>query len=232
MSGNKMPWLSKAKSYGESLETRYEIYHASNGTVNFAVNDGTTQSSVQTSDSNFVTGEWVMVSDVRDNENQKLKIYANDKLVAEDEDLTRDLTQTANLYFGTNIKITDYFEGDLDEINIFNYALGSTGIKELYINTAAIDDDMTHFPFEFKINSYPNPFNAITTFSYSIPNTSMVNLSLYNIIGQKIVVLINENKSAGHYTFSFDASHLSSGLYFYCLKAVNKIKIGKMILVK
>ncbi len=66
--------------------------------------------------------------------------------------------------------------------------------------------------------NYPNPFNPSTSISYSIPNDGNVTLSIYDLLGNEVALLENGNKSAGNYTYNFDASNLSSGLYFYTLR--------------
>jgi Secretion system C-terminal sorting domain len=67
--------------------------------------------------------------------------------------------------------------------------------------------------------NYPNPFNPSTTIKYELPRASMVSLSVYDILGREVSVLVNESKNAGVYEVKFDASGLSSGVYFYRLQA-------------
>jgi hypothetical protein len=81
--------------------------------------------------------------------------------------------------------------------------------------------------------NYPNPFNPSTKISFSLPETGIVNLNVYNVLGQKVASLLNsENMSAGNHSVSFNASNLSSGVYFYSLKAGNNVITKKMMLVK
>lgn len=80
--------------------------------------------------------------------------------------------------------------------------------------------------------NYPNPFNPSTVISYSIPNSSVVTLKVYDILGKEIVTLFQGNQVKGTYNILFDASHLSSGVYFYQLKTDNSTLIKKMILMK
>ncbi len=63
--------------------------------------------------------------------------------------------------------------------------------------------------------NYPNPFNPTTTIKYSIPQRSIVNITVYNILGKKIITLVNEEKQAGNYEIKFDGSNFPSGVYFY-----------------
>lgn len=92
-------------------------------------------------------------------------------------------------------------------------------------------------PLEYKLyQNYPNPFNPKTTIQYSIPNGEHVILKVYDILGNEIAILINEEKSPGKYELTWDASsianQLSSGVYFYRMQAGNFIETKKMILVK
>ena len=80
--------------------------------------------------------------------------------------------------------------------------------------------------------NYPNPFNPSTKISYSVPTASEVTLRVFDILGNEISTLVNEEKPAGKYEVKFDATSLPSGAYFYQLKAGSFIQTKKMILMK
>ena len=80
--------------------------------------------------------------------------------------------------------------------------------------------------------NYPNPFNPVTNIQYSIPQASYVTLKVYDVLGNEIATLVNEKLSAGVYNSRFDGAALSSGIYFYTLKADNFADTKKLILVK
>jgi len=80
--------------------------------------------------------------------------------------------------------------------------------------------------------NYPNPFNPTTTLKYSIPKQSHVNLKVYNLLGKEVATLVNNLQSAGVYKYSFDASNLSSGIYFVSLQAGDFLQVRKMTLLK
>jgi len=80
--------------------------------------------------------------------------------------------------------------------------------------------------------NYPNPFNPVTNISFEVPISSDINLSVYNILGNITDVLVNEQKEPGKYTISWNASHLSSGFYYYILKSGKNIITQKCILLK
>ncbi len=92
-------------------------------------------------------------------------------------------------------------------------------------------------PKNFELSqNYPNPFNPVTKIDFTIPVDSKVNIIIYDITGKEISTLMNESKTAGYYTSVFDASRLSSGVYFYRITAKNNIKdfssMKKMMLIK
>lgn len=80
--------------------------------------------------------------------------------------------------------------------------------------------------------NYPNPFNPATVINYQLPIANHVSLKLYDVIGREIAMIVNEVKEAGKYSVAFDASHLSSGLYFYRITAGTFSETKKMSLQK
>lgn len=98
----------------------------------------------------------------------------------------------------------------------------ATGIKEIS-GTAK----------SFKLNqNYPNPFNPSTQIRFSIPASGFVNLSVFDFSGRKVAELVNGAKPGGEYVVDFNASGLSSGVYFYRLTAGNFTEVKKMTLLK
>lgn len=80
--------------------------------------------------------------------------------------------------------------------------------------------------------NYPNPFNPATTIRYSVPAVGMVKISVYNMIGEKVADVVNDYVTAGSYEVSFNASQLSSGVYFYKIEAGSFVKTMKMTVLK
>ena len=80
--------------------------------------------------------------------------------------------------------------------------------------------------------NYPNPFNPSTVIKFSIPKTSMVNLTVYDVLGREVMTLVNDVMQPGEYNALFDASALSSGVYFYTINAGDFADTKKMLLVK
>jgi hypothetical protein len=98
--------------------------------------------------------------------------------------------------------------------------------------TTGINDN-SFSKFDFNLNqNYPNPFNPTTVISYSLPSSSNVKLIVYNTLGQVVKTLESGYKTAGNYSINFNASNLSSGIYFYKLEAGSFSQIKKMMLIK
>ncbi len=88
-------------------------------------------------------------------------------------------------------------------------------------------------PREYKLfQNYPNPFNPVTIIKYQIPKISHVKLTVYDILGNRVAELVNGEKSSGEYSVSFNASSLTSGVYFYRIEAGNYLSTKKLILLK
>ncbi len=84
----------------------------------------------------------------------------------------------------------------------------------------SVDDKKSNISSEYRLSSnYPNPFNPSTTINYQLPVTSEVELSIYNLLGQKIITLVSEKQAAGAYTIEWHAKDVPSGIYLYRLKA-------------
>lgn len=80
--------------------------------------------------------------------------------------------------------------------------------------------------------NYPNPFNPTTIIRYSIPKLSSVSIKLFDLIGNEVMTLLNEEKSPGNYELELDASGIASGVYVYKLQAGSIIQSKKMILLR
>ncbi len=103
------------------------------------------------------------------------------------------------------------------------------------VNQRIVDsiEDLKDSPTNFSLSqNYPNPFNPSTNISFSIPQAGKVELSVFNVLGQKVHSLINGNLNAGLHSVTFDASGLTSGVYFYRLTSGNNVATQKMLLMK
>ncbi|MFI5406928.1 MAG: T9SS type A sorting domain-containing protein, partial [Nitrososphaerales archaeon] len=115
-------------------------------------------------------------------------------------------------------------------------AAGSDGdflIVKLTQNPTGIDDQDNSQPDNFVLyQNYPNSFNPSTSIQYAISSRQFVQLKVYDVLGNEVTILVNEEKERGVYTINFDASHLASGIYLYRLQAGSFVETKKMILIK
>jgi hypothetical protein len=113
--------------------------------------------------------------------------------------------------------------------NLVEYVL----INKFSEVTAVPDEDFIGVPSEFILKqNYPNPFNPSTKISWQTPVSGHQTLKIYDVLGNEITTLVDEYKTAGIYEVDFDASGLSSGVYFYSLSSGNFIQARKMILLR
>jgi pectate lyase len=142
--------------------------------------------------------------------------------------------QVLENHFGTSTYVTS---PTCDLIVPYPYTLDPTDSIP-GITTNAIKTDIENSlpplqPKEFSLEqNYPNPFNPVTKIEYTIPTASHVTLKIVNLLGQVVATLVDEKQSAQRYSSEFDASKLSSGIYFYHIDAGKYSQTKKMILLK
>jgi len=98
-------------------------------------------------------------------------------------------------------------------------------------SVTSINDETKNYEFKLSQN-YPNPFNPTTTINFSIPKQTDVSLKVYDVLGKEVAELVNKEMSTGSYKVDFDASNISSGIYFYKITAGSFVQSRKMILIK
>ncbi len=114
-----------------------------------------------------------------------------------------------------------------------NHGGKDTLTYKLKVETTVGVEDESSIPTKYQLSqNYPNPFNPTTTISFSLAKSSDVKLIVVNSLGQAIVTLVDEFRSVGSHSVSFNASNLPSGIYFYRIIAGNFTEVKKMILVK
>jgi hypothetical protein len=104
-----------------------------------------------------------------------------------------------------------------------------------HFNTDPIEKNKTSFQQseDYKLfQNFPNPFNPSTKISYKIKRDGNVSLTVYNLVGQEISMLVNEKQSAGNYEVEFDASELTTGVYLYKLQINGFTSVKRMTVLK
>ena len=110
---------------------------------------------------------------------------------------------------------------------------GQIYASRLCQTTVGIGNNNTGIPSMYSLEqNYPNPFNPSTTIKFGIPNSGFVKVTVFDITGKEVAVLVNEQLNAGSYNYSFDASNLASGVYLYKIQANDFTAVKKMLLVK
>jgi hypothetical protein len=101
------------------------------------------------------------------------------------------------------------------------------------ITTTVGIENGKELPTEYSLSqNYPNPFNSNTKIKYKLPSDSHVHLKVYDLVGREVKDLVNKQQSAGAYEVNFNASNLSSGVYYYKLSAGDYTAMKKMIFLK
>ncbi len=158
--------------------------------------------------------------------------------------LANTVSYTANIITGSGFRVGGYstsgsLSGKMDEFRLYKRALTPAEITASWnadlsgCGLVGISNNGTEIPSVYSMEqNYPNPFNPVTNIKFSIPASGNVKLVVFDILGREVATLLNEVKTAGNYTADFDASALSSGVYFYRLESGSFTQTKKMLLVK
>jgi hypothetical protein len=144
--------------------------------------------------------------------------------------------------FGTTTEPKSYsFTDEAVTTGVYKYRLKQIDFDGSFTYSNEIEVEVDFTPTEFVLyQNYQNPFNPTTTIKFEIPNVEthrdaslqMVILKVYDLLGNEVATLVNEEKQPGVYEVEFDASSLASGLYLYKLQAGTFVQTKKMILMK
>jgi len=142
------------------------------------------------------------------------------------------------LYIAPDTLVTDTLYSVGNSVNgngnptFDQWNFGENFVIKVYDNPVIVEDNGLQ-PNDFDLyQNYPNPFNPTTTLQYAIGSTQFIKLKVYDVLGNEVATLVNENKIAGEYQVEFLAKGLTSGIYFYRLETENFVASKKMILLK
>ncbi len=234
LTGNSMFLINKgsfSRDDGAGKNGKWLGIEIKNDELRFAIDDDITKSQAFITGANNLLGEkWAHIVGVRDTTSGVLRLYVNGEKLASVSDGTGSISQEEDMYLGNATTGSAPLLGILDEVKIFNYALGDAEVKAIYDLVTDIDNIKETDPNEFGIvRNYPNPFKSSTTIKYKINTSSEVELGIYNLMGQKIRTLVNQQQIAGEHSVTFDAGNLDSGIYIYRLKIGSFEQRGRML---
>jgi hypothetical protein len=138
-----------------------------------------------------------------------------------------------NVYYNSSLSANSYLGGKIYTLVNGGYLLpaGTTAVNE------SVSDNLSSYTLA---QNYPNPFNPTTTFSFNVPYSSFVTLKIYDVKGGEVASIVNQNLTAGTHYYTWNASGLASGIYYYKITAVGSAEsnaksftqVKKLILLK
>lgn len=119
----------------------------------------------------------------------------------------------------------------------FLLSIGSNGTwfwqDTMRIVLTGVPDQRRVLPASYALEqNYPNPFNPSTTIKFELPKSPMVRLSVYDVLGREVSVLVNEKREAGVHEVKFDGTRLASGVYFYRIQEGSYVATRKLLLTR
>ncbi|OGU45609.1 MAG: hypothetical protein A2X68_11500 [Ignavibacteria bacterium GWC2_56_12] len=127
------------------------------------------------------------------------------------------------------------YHGRFDDFRLYSRPINAAEVESLYHERGYLTD-IAEAPFQparFALGqNFPNPFNPQTNIEFWIPTSAMVRLSVFDLLGREVVILVNEERQTGLNKAAWDASRLPSGVYFYRLTAGSLSQTRKMILIR
>ena len=216
----------------------YKLFHSlavhPNGTVYAGINGG-----VNISNGLYLSTDngssWLLITSYTPHFAWSIGINSSGDIFTASLDPSDIFYSTNN---GTNWFSTNFYTGWcvlIIDSNGYIYAGTADGVyRSIQSTITSINTNSNNEIFsKFVLNqNYPNPFNPMTTINYSVPKPSYVAITVYDELGREINSLVNEEKFIGNYSIEFNATSLSSGIYFYQMKTDEFIETKKMLLLK
>ena len=183
-------------------------------------------------------GKWYNITGLYSGEDMEL--YINGKLDAFKYWSGSINSSPVDLTIGQSIPGDNQynFNGKVDDVRLYDYALSYNDVIQFYdLETAIEDDNNSKLPLNCLLyQNYPNPFNSQTNINFQINDLSQVKIDVFNILGQKIVTLVNEEKTPGLYSVKWDGQSSAgvkapSGIYFIRMKTNEYTNVKKAALL-
>lgn len=229
--------LNKGDQFSVPKTTNYSLRISKDKKLEFLIRDADDRSQRVTSSFIIPIHQWTFIAAFYDYEAAKVYMWNSDISTPIDTlDFNKSFFPNSDpLSIGAWYKSdpespsTNEFDGRIDDVRI------SGSLENILPVTSGIEyQNSQNSPSEFSLKqNYPNPFNPKTTITYELQITNEIELSIYNLLGQKMVTLVSERQQPGMYNVEWDASGLASGIYIYRFQSSSGFsQTRKMILYK
>jgi hypothetical protein len=209
---------------------RYEVYYKPEKTsFRFAIDDNAVKSEISASPANFITNDWVHVVASRDTLSRKLRLYANTLLEGEADDLSGDISQDENLFFGYCLDFGSYMKGGLDDVRLYNYLLTAEEIDSLY-KLGPQETELFTTDDNLNFHVYPNPASDnITLLLPPLPDEK-IEVKIIDLAGNAVLVRqLEKGLHQRHYTLSI--AGLAAGCYGIALTVSNCFSFFTLLII-
>lgn len=218
---NGLAIIQKVGNYGLGLGS-----YGSTGKLQLFIWPNETAGFVLQHDTQVPLNQWIHVAGTWDGATAKL--YINYQVVESQSYSTPIGGSTNPLWLAaTGLDIQPTYNTTIDEIRI-----SATALDPSVFLTNMSDIDVNKKMDYFLSQNFPNPFNPNTKIRVTIPKSNLITLKVFDLLGNEISTLINEERQAGSFEVEFDASNLASGIYLYRLQSGNNITVRKMVYLK
>ena len=192
----------------------------------FIIDDEENTSQLSVDNQLVFTGAWVNIVAVRDTSSHHLKLYVNGALKGETDDLTGNIGQQDDLIIGNSSTLDMPFQGSIDDVRIYNYALSLSEIESLQFenNSTGVEDIVTQDDFVV----YPNPFSVSATVRIILNHPSVINLALFDLHGERVRMVKNDKLCKGVHAITINGTGLPPGTYIIRLRKDNESKVLKV----
>tara|TARA_Y100001968_G_scaffold122560_2_gene111509 strand:- start:2487 stop:3530 length:1044 start_codon:yes stop_codon:yes gene_type:complete len=147
--------------------------------------------------------------------------------------ITRMLAYSLNNSQFNNNEAEFIFLNTNMNLEMLNVVVGSPSGNELELTYSISEQVVQSGPYKFELTSiFPNPFNPVTTINFTVPDDNLTDISVYNLIGEKVESIFNGFSNKGEYSFQWNASEFPSGIYYIQLKQGKNTQTSKVVLMK
>jgi hypothetical protein len=185
-------------------------------------------------------GQWVFITTIVDRVDSVMKFYVNGSFFRQVDDSYKNFNNDGHPLMigwseeGPGLSGHSPFKGAMEEVRLYNRVLSDSEIQALYSGqTLGVGKNREQIPDEFSLEqNFPNPFNPVTRIGFDVPVSGMVDLKIYNMLGQEIATLVNDVEQPGYHSVEWKAESVPSGVYFYRMRAAGFVMTKKLLLVR